>query len=574
MHGLDRKRYFWVIASAILQGLLLSGYAYTETGPYLMLPLVPTVIVPFALWLGQEPWGRRLWLFLAALAALLLVFHAYWLWAVLPAGSGVYRLPAQKMNLARLSAAVFLFLPFFQCRIATWRWRVPYSDIFFQLCRNVFLLFQAVIVTATFWGLLLTASLLFDIIGLEFVPRFVFSPIVAFPLTSLTIALSITLALKHPGVDSLGRWILAILAWLLPPFSILSTVFVAALPFSGLRTLWSTGQASSLMLLLQFSTILLANAAWLDGTRTPFSNRIANAAARLSLLCLPVYTALCLYSLGLRVQQYGWSVDRIHAAFFVIVAGVWGLGYAGSVLLRQWPSAIGRVNVASALILAVLVAAMNSPVLDPYRLAADNQVDRLLGGQTNPESFDFLYLRFNLGRYGGRAMSRLEEAKDAPNAESIREYAKAALAADAEEHWTDERGVSSEKRRREILAGARISPAGEGNEGGEKVLPRFLEDILASRWDFFFHDVRDSSELAFSLQNFKMEEGGEELLLIRQGTGLVLDVSSKDARVVGEIFGVTLPAGSLDVKTAVPRFRDVEINGQRYQILTPRIEAP
>jgi hypothetical protein len=339
------------------------------------------------------------------------------------------------------------------------------------------------------------------------------------------------------------------------------------------------------MLLLQFATILLSNAAWLDGTRTPFSNRIVNAAAKLSLLCLPIYTALCLYSLGLRVQQYGWSVDRIHAAFFVVVTGIWGLGYAGSVLLRQWPSAIGRINVSAALILAAFVAAMNSPLLDPYRLAANNQADRLLEGRINPENFDFLYLRFNLGRYGSRAMSRLKEAQDAPRAEIIREYVTAALATDAKEHWIGKQGVPSGQRRREILSNARISaaPVLEGNvaleENADKAesvssLPSFLVDILASRWDLFFRDVRDSSELGFSLQNFRMEDGREELLVIRQGVGLILDISSEDLRVTGEIFGVTLPAGSLDVKTFTPHFRDVEINGQRYQILTPKFVMP
>ena len=105
----------------------------------------------------------------------------------------------------------------------------------------------------------------------------------------------------------------------------------------------------------------------------------------------------------MRIQQYGLSVDRIHAAFLVIVTGIWGLGYAGAVLLRRWPSAIGRINTVSALTLAALVAAMNSPILDPYRLAADNQVDRLLSGQITPADFDYLYLRFSLGRYGNYA---------------------------------------------------------------------------------------------------------------------------------------------------------------------------
>ncbi|MDR2178848.1 MAG: DUF4153 domain-containing protein [Synergistaceae bacterium] len=569
MYGIDRKRYFWVGVTALLQGLLLALYVTASSGPFLALPLTLVVVVPFSLWLGQEHWGRRLKCFLGYLAALLAVFYAYWLWSVFPMEPEIHYLPTQNMNLTRICAAVFLFLPFFQCRIARWNWRVPYSEVFFQLCRNVFLLFQAVIVTAVFWVLLLTASLLFDIIGLDFVPHLVFNPFAAFPLTSLTIAFSITLALKHPGIDSLGRWILAILAWLLPPFSVLSVVFVVSLPFSGLRTLWNTGQASSLMLLLQFATLLLANAAWLDGTRTPFSNKAVEVCAKLSLLCLPIYTTLCLYSLGLRIQQYGWSVDRIHAAFFAVVAGIWGLGYASVVLLRQWPSSIGRVNTAAALILALIVVAMNSPILDPYRLSANNQTERLLEGRTRPEDFDFLYLRFNLGRYGNYALSRLQDMSG-EGTEAIREYMKPALSIDAEEHY----GLISEKRRREILAGARVLP--EGRALSPEVIKK-----LASQWnDFFpFHDVRRKSDLAFSFKNLAFKnlenregEAGEKLLLITKGAGMVFDVSSPEIRVVGMIYGGIDPLDlkSADVEAADPLFKDVLLNGRRYQIFLPQ----
>ena len=571
MYGIDRKRYFWVGISALLQGFLLAQYVTTTSGLFLALPLTLVVAVPFSLWLGQEHWGRRLKRSLGSLAALLSVFYAYWLWSVFPMESEIYYLPTQNMNLTRICAAVFLFLPFFQCRIATWSWRVPYSEVFFQLCRNIFLLFQAVIVTVIFWALLLTASLLFDIIGLDFVPHIVFSPFAAFPLTSLTIAFSITLALKHPGIDSLGRWILAILAWLLPPFSVLSVVFVVSLPFSGMKTLWDTGQASFLMLLLQFATLLLANAAWLDGTRTSFSNKGVEVCAKLSLLCLPIYTTLCLYSLGLRVQQYGWSVDRIHAAFFVVIAGIWGLGYAGVVLLRQWPSSIGRINTAAALILAVIVAAMNSPLLDPYRLSANNQAERLLEGRTRPEDFDFLYLRFNLGRYGKYALSRLQDM-DAGKSRSIGEYLKPALSVDAEEHY----GLISEKRRRDILANAKVYPQG-------RVLSPDLIDEFASQWnahDFFpFRGVRRRSDLVFSFKKLENRDGEgkgegeiqEKLLLITKGMGMVFDVSSPEIRVVGVIYGNIDPRdlNSADVKVVDPLFKDVELNGRRYQIVSP-----
>ncbi|MDR2137683.1 MAG: DUF4153 domain-containing protein [Synergistaceae bacterium] len=576
MYGIDRKRYFWVCTSALLQGFLLGKYLYTSSGVFLALPLNLVVVVPFAFWLGQEYWGRRLKRFLGSLALLLTLFYAYWLWSVFPPESEIYVLPTQNMNLTRISIATFLLLPFFQCRIASWSWRVPYSDIFFQLCRNVFLLFQSVIVTAVFWTLLLTASLLFDIIGLTFVPQVIFNPLVAFPLTSLTIALSITLALKHPGIDSVGRWILAILAWLLPPFSVLSTVFVVSLLFSGLQNLWNTGQASTLMLLLQFASILLANAAWLDGTRNPFSNKAVDFIAKLSLLpCLPIYTALCFRSLGLRIQQYGWSVDRIHATFFVVVAGIWGLGYAGSVFLRQWPSAVGRINTSATLILTVIVVAMNSPLLDPYRLSADNQVERLLEGSTRPENFDFLYLRFNLGRYGDYALSRLRSANGDRGA-AIREYLDPAITADPKEHWASvQNGLVPERRRREILAGARVYPEG-------KVLSPALVNDLASQWGepgfFLLRHVRKSSDLAFSFKKVltgtgkgtgkEAEDGQEELLLITKGMGMVFDISSGKPRAVGVFSCETafFPE-SEDVKIVEPRFKDIEMGERRYQIL-------
>jgi hypothetical protein len=286
--------------------------------------------------------------------------------------------------------------------------------------------------------------------------------------------------------------------------------------------------------------------------------------AKLSLLCLPIYTTLCLYSLGLRIQQYGWSVDRIHAAFFVVIAGIWGLGYAGVVLLRQWPSAIGRVNTAAALMLALIVVAMNSPILDPYRLSANNQTERLLEGRTRPEDFDFLYLRFNLGRYGNYALSRLQNIGSEGN-ESIREYLKPALAMGAEEHY----GLISEKRRREILANAKVYPKG-------RTLSPDLIKMLASQWNHFpFHGVRRSSHLVFSFKNldYKLDnrehEAGEKLLLITKGAGMVYDVSSPEIRVVGTVYGSIDPLdlNSTDVKVVDPLFKDLEWNGRRYQII-------
>lgn len=342
---------------------------------------------------------------LTGLTGVLLVLWAYRLWSY----GNFEAVPSQNSDLIRISMAVFMTIPFFQCRIASWSWKFPYSEIFFQLCRNLFLLFQASIVIAVFWGLLITAGLLFDIVGLHVVPLILFNPVCAVPLTMIIIAVSISIAIKHPGIDSLGRWLLAVLAWLLPFFSVLSLAFLVCLLWggpSGLNALWSTGQASTLMLLLQAGTIILANAAWLDGAKSTFRTRSIDVLAQVSLLCLPIYSVLCIYSLSLRISQYGLTTDRVQALFLAVTSGIWGIAYAGTVIAHNWPLSIGRVNIACVLFMAVLVLLMNSPVLDPLRLSAENQVSRLRTGQIKPQDFDYGYLS-SLGRYGRNNLEAL-----------------------------------------------------------------------------------------------------------------------------------------------------------------------
>lgn len=418
MNRTDRNRYICVALSATFQGLLLGIYALVTSGlPALsrlkiqppkflaFMPLTVLILVPLVFWLSQEHWGRRLWNLLAGLAVILLALWGYRMWSY----GSFDVIPSQKSDLARVSLAVFLIVPFFQCRIASWSWKCPYSEIFFQLCRNLFLLFQASIVLAVFWGLLITAGLLFDIVGLHFVPLMLFNPVCAVPLTTTITAVSISVAIKHPGIDSLGRWLLAVLAWLLPFFSLLSLAFLACLLWGGtygLNALWSTGQASTLMLLMQAGTIILANAAWLDGSKSAFRTHSIDILAQVSLLCLPLYSVLCIYSLSLRISQYGLTTDRVQALFLAVTTGIWGIAYAGTVIARNWPLSIGRVNIACVLFMAVIVLLMNSPFLDPLRLSAEDQVSRLKSGEVRPEDFDYTYLA-SLGRYGREKLENL-----------------------------------------------------------------------------------------------------------------------------------------------------------------------
>ena len=552
MNTIDKKRYIWVVISALIQGLLLALYAVIPSGPLRCMPLTIIFLVPFVFWLSQEHWGMRLVNFLVGLTLVLGAFWAYRMWSLYSPEGSFYVVPSQKSDLIRMSIAVFLVIPFFQCRIAAWSWRFPYSEIFFQFCRNLFLLFQAGIVIAVFWGLLVVAGLLFDIVGLNNVPFLIFNPLTSVPLSSLAIAISISVAIKHPGIDSLGRWILSVLAWLLPFFSVLSVMFILCLPFSGLRKLWDTGQASTLMLLLQFGTIILANAAYLDGTKPAFTNKYASFLAKLSLLCLPLYTMLCLYSVGLRIQQYGLTTDRVQAMFLAITAGIWGLSYAGAVLLGKWPGAIGRVNIASILFMIVIVALMNSPILDPYRLASENQYQRLMTGRTPPEDFDYIYTRFNLGRYGSAILSDLSEK----GSERIKSGVSAARAIDPEEYLQYTlTGVLPKSRRLAIVRGAKVFPH------GMSLTPEQVS-YFAENWRYL-KEVKAAKDLWFVFVN--AERNGKDVVLFTDETGFVYNVDGTP-RLVGSVSGNFSPE-NLDARTAEPKYYDLIINGIVYQVI-------
>ncbi|MCL1941249.1 MAG: DUF4153 domain-containing protein [Synergistaceae bacterium] len=547
MYNTDKKRYFWVGSTALLQGFLLWVNFSAQTvvpffgdlvgmgaqtqiltaaagqNMYSFIPLSIIVIIPITLWLSQDHWGRRLARFIGGLFVVLILFRLYWLWSVMPASGVVIPAPASNTNFAAICIAVFFMLPYFQCRIASWSWHIPYSEIFFQFCRNVFLLFQAAVATGLFWLLLHISAGLFEITGFKALSVYIFDPLIFCILTSFVVAVSITLGLKRPGIDSVGRWILSILAWLLPPFAVVSILFICYLPFSGLKPLLDTGQASTLMLLLQISLICLANAAWLDGSRVPFAISI-NVAAKAGLLTLPFYSALCIYSLSLRIRQYGWSVDRIEAAAMLLIIGAWGIGYAAMIIAKKWPKTIGNVNFVVILIFCALITLMNTPVLDTRRLTANNQVARLKDGSIKPFDFDFRYMRFNLGRYGYEALLSLKELKGSVGAVRISMKADEALKMKLEER--DMLRIPTERDRTLMLEVADIIPP--GRYISEKIIGQIVE-----KWgkdELSFLKGERNSRFSFILGSFVGEKasGGKDLIFVTPFGMVLYEIISDD----------------------------------------------
>lgn len=129
-----------------------------------------------------------------------------------------------------------------------------------------------------------------------------------------------------------------------------------------------------------------------------------------SLLTLPVYAALALYALGLRVAQYGWTLDRFWAVLVALATAGYAVGYALAVLRRQrrWLQMLEPVNRWMCWAVLALALLGNSPLLDPVRLTLSSQLARLRADPPAITSSDVNVLRFDLGRRGVQALRELQ----------------------------------------------------------------------------------------------------------------------------------------------------------------------
>lgn len=310
-----------------------------------------------------------------------------------------------------LAIGNFLLLPFIQ-GFREHGWRIPYSSLFHDAWDNALTVAATAFFVGAAWLILVLWAALFQMVGIAFFRElFTFSGFI-YPVTGLLAGFGVVLARHQAGaLQAVLRLCLSLGRALLPLICILALVFLGTLVFTGLQPLWDTRTATLLLLLLIFGTVVLVNSVLHDGTGVetyrPALRRLLGAA----LLTLPVYAALAAIALGLRVQQYAWTVDRLWAALLVFVAAAYSLAYAASVVVRfrgRWLGLLPAANVAVALAIAGALFATQSPILDFRSITVSSQLARLDRGDLDPADFDFEYLRWDLGEPGYRALAELK----------------------------------------------------------------------------------------------------------------------------------------------------------------------
>lgn len=438
---------------------------FTKTWPFTALVLVAGLL-PFV-WLSAIASMRVVTLAAWSLAVIATIIetsnHAAWLEAP---ESGADNLPL----FFPLAAALFIG---HQLIAAADRDRQPLADYatYFDLgWKDGVQLIICLAFLAAFWLLLFLGASLFELIGLTFVRDLITERSFAFLASAAIFAVAVHITDTRMSLVIGARTIaLILLSWLLPLLALFAWAFLFSLFFTGLAPLWATGSATALLVTAGAALVILINASYQDGNDERAPPEVLKLSVRAAALALVPIAVLAVYSIWLRVEQYGLTPERVAGLAIVGVGTIYAAGYGVAALWPgRWMQPLQPTNIAAAIAWVALIIGMLSPVADPSRLSVNNQVNRLLSGTVTPEQFDFDALRFDTHRYGIEALERLAADRSSPMHTDI-----AARAADALKRGVrNSRPAEDSSTADALRAGVTVFPTGN-------VLP---DSLLAQDW--------------------------------------------------------------------------------------------
>jgi hypothetical protein len=223
-----------------------------------------------------------------------------------------------------------------------------------------------------FWLVAFLSNALLELVGIDLLERIFDIDWLRFTITGAVLGLA--LAVVYEMRDYLSpHLLLRLMRLLLPLVLAVVAVFIAALPFRGLSDLFGDFSAAATLMGVALGAITLVSTALDADDEAAISTRGMVLMTRALAALLPVLTVLALWSVVLRVLQYGWTPDRVLAALVAAVLLAYALAYAVPALLGgAWMARIRRANVGMALVAMAAAAIWLTPALNAQRISAQS----------------------------------------------------------------------------------------------------------------------------------------------------------------------------------------------------------
>lgn len=412
---ISRTTRWGMIFIGLLQGTLcylLMTYLAPHNDGWLFYGMPATIAITSALLLTVVSFKQRaLWYWMALIFVVVLAMSVWLKWQV--EDSDKWRQHEVFMFYGwRLLLMAMLALPWIQYSLHVSREQARYPHFYRQLWLNALTLLIVFVANGLFWLVLLLWSEMFKLVGIPFFSTLFFDTdwfgYVAFGLiTSLAVVLART---QSRLVTAVQKLLTFIATGLLPLVALLALMFILTLPFTGLEAISQRVSAAGLMSTLTLLLLLL-----MAIVREPQKEALPYPGAlryliKCSLIVAPIYMLIAGWSLWVRIQQYGWTPERLYGVLVVVVLLVWSFGYLASILRRgrnplelQGPAILG----VSLLALGLLVL-LSSPVIDAWRISVNSHMGLYHSGKIKPDQVS-LYMLDHSGKPGRAALEALQK---------------------------------------------------------------------------------------------------------------------------------------------------------------------
>ena len=349
----------------------------------------------------------------------LLTYHVV---GQLPPNEAPYEGDAQRVATWCIASvlALYILLPYLQIYHRSGKAAFPYQELYRHSWNNFFLAVLGWFYVGVYWALLRMFASLFQALGIGVIQELISKPSFIAITTGIMGGIGVALAKEHAQIITTLRSIAATVFRSLTPLLVIIVLsFLATLPITGLTPLWATKWASSILLTLVLFILLFVNAVFQDGEGSPPYGSVLRRGVEAMLIAMPILAGLTVYSMNLRIEQYGLTPARYYAIVFAIVLGGYGVGYAWSAgrTTSLWLGGLRRFNVTLSFVVFGLAFALHSPLMDPLKRSAEDQEARLLSGKVDVAHFDFGTMRFDLGHHGQEVLDRLAQLTTHPDYE-------------------------------------------------------------------------------------------------------------------------------------------------------------
>ena len=412
---ISRTTRWGMIFVGLLQGTLcylLMTYLAPHNDGWLFYGMPATIAITSALLLTVVSFKQRaLWYWMALIFIVVLAMSVWLKWQV--EDSDKWRQHEVFMFYGwRLLLMAMLALPWIQYSLHVSREQARYPHFYRQLWLNALTLLIVFVANGLFWLVLLLWSEMFKLVGIPFFSTLFFDTdwfgYVAFGLiTALAVVLART---QSRLVTAVQKLLTFIATGLLPLVALLALMFILTLPFTGLEAISQRVSAAGLMSTLTLLLLLL-----MAIVREPQKEALPYPGAlryliKCSLIVAPIYMLIAGWSLWVRIQQYGWTPERVYGVLVVVVLLVWSFGYLASILRRgRNPLELqGPVILGVSLLALGLLVLLSSPVIDAWRISVNSHMGLYHSGKIKPDQVS-LYMLDHSGKPGRAALEALQK---------------------------------------------------------------------------------------------------------------------------------------------------------------------